>query len=374
MTILDFLITLSIIFGTLNLIYLIHRNHEKFMVWSIAMYIYHLLFIIVFYFISFSRSSDAFNYYHRTLSQLSEHSLSFSMGTKFIDNITYILIDWFSFSYFNTFLLFGTIGFFGILLLGNILLTNYNIPLFMSLFFFLPGLHFWLSSLGKDSLIFFFLVLSLYGLIKNNIFWLSISIFLVFLIRPHIALMLISSIVVYFIIKSKVNIGVRITFSIILLGISIVILQSVMQYIGLESFNLTSINEYIAQRQTYNLEGGSSIDISNMGIVSRFLTFWYRPLFENFNLIYLVISFENLILIFMTFYMIWNRKYIQWNYVASVSIIYIILVSFILSSTIANFGIIIRQKMMILPMFYYLFYTMVYNKKLLQNKHFSKII
>ncbi|HIP12768.1 MAG TPA: hypothetical protein EYG73_08630 [Arcobacter sp.] len=360
---LESLITISIVTGTLLSIFLGSRNQINHLIILYTMYLYHLFFIVTFYFISLTRTSDAFNYYHRTLEVIENNSLlELSMGTKFIDNLTYLLINYFSFSYFNAFLLFGTIGFFGILLLYKIVFKHSIIHPHMALFFFLPGLHFWLASLGKDSTIFFFLVLSLWAIIKNKIFLMTFSIILVFLIRPHIALMLITSIGIYLMVKSQINLWIKIFSSIVLLSISVIVLQSVMQYVGIGNLDLATINAYIEQRQGYNLEGGSSIDISNMNVFVRFLTFWYRPLFESSNILYLLISFENLILIFMTLYIIVNRKYIIWNYAATVSVIYIILVSFILSSTIANFGIIIRQKMMIIPMFYYLFYMVVNNK------------
>jgi len=162
-------------------------------------------------------------------------------------------------------------------------------------------------------------------------------------------------------IKSKVRLSIKIFSSFFLLSFLFIVLQSVMQYIGIDS--IENVFDYISQRQQYNLEGTSSIVISDMNIVEKYFTFWFRPLFENINVTYLIISMENLFYLFTTLYIIKNRKYIVWNHSILTSILYIILVTFILSSTTANFGIILRQKIMLFPMFYYIFIVVMYNKK-----------
>ena len=359
---LDILTTINIVVLVFIIIYGIDFKNSKNIIILTSLYIYHIIISIMFYFMSFTRTSDAFNYYHRTLENINNHmSVAFSFGTKFIDSIVHFLIQTLNFSYFNTFLLFSSISFLGIILLYHLLVQQKNISSYGSLILFLPGVHFWISSLGKDSLIFLFLSLSLYALVKNKIYILGISILFIFLIRPHIALMLIVAIVFSFMIKARVRISIKFFSSIILLGFLLIIIQSVMQYVGIDSYE--NIFEYISQRQQYNLEGSSSIVISKMNIVEKYFTFWYRPLFENLTFSYLIISMENLLYLFMTLYIIKNRKYIIWDHAMLTIILYIMFVTFILSSTTANFGIIIRQKIMLFPMFYYIFIVVMYRKK-----------
>ena len=359
---LDTLTTINIVTLVFLIIYGINFKKSKNIIILTSLYIYHIVITIIFYFMSFTRTSDAFNYYHRTLENINNYnSITFSFGTKFIDTIVHFLIQNLDFSYFNTFLLFSSISFLGIILLYHLMVQNKHISSYGALILFLPGVHFWISSLGKDSLIFLFLSLSLYALVKNKIYILSVSLLFIFLIRPHIALMLIIAIVFSFMIKAKVKLSIKIFSSIILLIFLFIIVQSVMQYVGIES--LENIFEYITQRQQYNLEGTSSIIISEMNIIEKYFTFWYRPLFENPTFSYLIISMENLLYLFMTFYIIKNRRYIIWNHTTLTVILYIIFVTFILSSTIANLGIIIRQKIMLFPMFYYIFIVVMHRKR-----------
>jgi len=358
---LDILTTISIVALVFIVVYAIDFKNSKKVIILTSLYIYHISISIGFYFMSFTRTSDAFNYYHRTLDHIISYtSVPFSFGTKFIDNIVYFLIQNLHFSYFNTFLLFSSMSFFGIALLYHLMVQQKNISSYGALILFLPGVHFWISSLGKDSLIFLFLSLALYALVKNKIYILVISLLFIFLIRPHIALMLIVAIVVSFIIKAKVKLSLKIFSSIILLGFLFIVVQSVMQYIGINS--LENIFEYISQRQQYNLEGSSSIVISEMNILEKYMTFWYRPFFEKFTFNYLIISMENLLYVLITLYIIKNRRYIIWNHSMLTIFLYIIFVTFILSSTTANFGIIIRQKIMLFPMFYYIFITVMSRK------------
>jgi len=359
---LDILTTINIFTLVWIIIYGINFKNFKSIIILTSLYIYHIIISIVFYFMSFTRTSDAFNYYHRTLENINNHTdLIFSFGTKFIDFIVHFLIQDLHFSYFNTFLLFSSTSFLGMVLLYHLLVQQKNIPIYSVLILFVPGVHFWISSLGKDSLIFFFLSSTLYALVKNKIYLLGISLLFIFLIRPHIALMLIIAIIFSFMIKSKVRLSIKIFSSFFLLSFLFIVLQSVMQYIGIDS--IENVFDYISQRQQYNLEGTSSIVISDMNIVEKYFTFWFRPLFENINVTYLIISMENLFYLFTTLYIIKNRKYIVWNHSILTSILYIILVTFILSSTTANFGIILRQKIMLFPMFYYIFIVVMYNKK-----------
>lgn len=359
---LDILTTINIVTLVLLIIYGLDFKNPKNIIILTFLYIYHLSISIIFYFMSFTRTSDAFNYYHRTLENINNHtSIVFSFGTKFIDSIVHFLIQNLDFTYLNTFLLFSSMSFLGISLLYHLMVEEKNISSYGSLILFLPGVHFWISSLGKDSLIFLFLSLSLYGLIKNKIYILGISLLFIFLIRPHIALMLIVAIVFSFMIKTNVRLSIKIVSSIVLLSFLFIVLQTVMQYVGIESFE--NIFEYINQRQQYNLEGTSSIVISEMNIIEKYFTFWFRPLFENLTFNYLIISVENLLYLFITLYFIKNRRYIVWNHTMLTVVLYIILVTFILSSTTANFGIILRQKIMLFPMFYYIFIVVMDRKR-----------
>ena len=359
---LDILTTINIITLVFIIIYTIDSKNSKNIILLTSLYIYHLIISIIFYFISFTRTSDAFNYYHRTLENIQDYtSVAFSFGTKFIDSIVHFLIQILNFSYLNTFLFFSSISFLGLVLLYHILVQQKHISSYGALILFLPGVHFWTSSLGKDSLIFLFLSLSLYALVKNKIYILGISILFIFLIRPHIALMLIIAIIFSFMIKAKVKLSIKIFFSFILLSFLFLVLQTVMQYVGIDSFE--NIFEYISQRQQYNLEGGSSIIISEMNILEKYLTFWFRPFFENLNFNYIIISIENLIYLLMTLYIIKNRQYIIWNHAMLTIVLYILFVTFILSSTTANFGIIVRQKIMLFPMFYYIFIVVASRRK-----------
>ena len=88
-----------------------------------------------------------------------------------------------------------------------------------------------------------------------------------FMVRPHIALMMIVSFIIYFILKSKVHILFKvITLPIIVASITFSS-SFVQQYIGLEEASIDSVSSYVEQRQGYNQSGGSSIDLQVYGVI-----------------------------------------------------------------------------------------------------------
>ena len=67
-----------------------------------------------------------------------------------------------------------------------------------------------------------------------------------------------------------------------------------MDYVGLQGADTASVESYIEKRQASNLEGGSSVDISEYSFPLQFFTYMYRPLFfDAQTIIALVVSAEN---------------------------------------------------------------------------------
>ena len=125
--------------------------------------------------------------------------------------------------------------------------------------------------------------------------------------------------------------------------------------------------EYIKLRQSHNLEGGSSINISEYSLLMQVFTFLYRPFFESFDIRYLVISFENLIYIILTGYLFINLKYLKLNFLNCFSIVFIIIFTLIMAMTTANLGIAVRLKIILIPMFFYLISVVYVRRKQLKE-------
>ena len=138
-----------------------------------------------------------------------------------------------------------------------------------------------------------------------------------------------------------------------------------------EFARLRGIIEYIEKRQTYNQSGGGGIDISTMSFPEQIWTYIFRPLpFEAHNFTSLVVSFDNLFLLFIFILFIKSffmkscyRDKIDFNIIFM--IVFSLSALLILSTTTANLGISVRQKWMFLPFLIFIaFYYIGGNYKL----------
>src|SRR5699024_3092094 len=126
---------------------------------------------------------------------------------------------------------------------------------------------FWSSYLGKDALAFMactFLLWSALDLKKRKVL-LFFSIFIMLMVRPHIAVAMATAAILAFIFDKRTNFYSRLFMGSISLITLVSILPLMLNRLGLEDTNdISDINDYVNQRQSYNLDGGSSVDISNM--------------------------------------------------------------------------------------------------------------
>jgi hypothetical protein len=268
-------------------------------------------------------------------------------------------------SYFNVTLLFASFAYLGFYMLFNLVnFKNIGLSKYLVFIFFLPNIHFWTVGIGKDSFIFFSLVLLVFSLQHKNILLIVLSIFLVFLVRPHIAFLIIVSFGFVSLFYSKIKFYQKV----IIISIIVVVIMNAMnlllQYIGLSDVDPAVVGDYIEQRQGYNTQGGSSINIKEYNFVMKIFAFLYRPLFESGNILSLIVSIENIIYLWMTFYIVKYRKMLTWTQVSVFSVIFIFIFVELMSNMTANLGIAVRQKTMLLPMFFYLFSSVFQYKRM----------
>ena len=226
----------------------------------------------------------------------------------------------------------------------------------------LPTIHFWTSPIGKDSLIYFFINLSIYCLYNLNKRFLLLlpSLIFISLIRPYIGItiFLSISIAVFFRIKLSKN------FKLILRVLTVISLLFFF-YLGTNFLNLDNsltVQNFDLALQTIEYHrgatelGGTSIDMKSMNPVLRILTYMFRPLFFDANGIFgIMSSLDNLILISIFTYPF--LKLIFFSKIKKLEIkpfnlfllLYTSLTWFLLASTTSNLGIALRHKLMFLP-------------------------
>lgn len=320
-------------------------------------FLWHTIFSIFYCFFTLYNVSDALGYFKN--SYLVEPV--FSPGTKFIYYITSILTKYISDSYLNITLIYGFFGTLG-LIFFYLSIKSYLKQLsgYWTLILFIPSMSFWSSGLGKDSISFFSVCLFLYAISSNkkNYIFVPISFVSMFMVRPHIALMMIVSFVIYFILRSRVHLLVKlITLPVIIVGV-VVSSGFVQQYVGLDEASIDSIGSYVDDRQNSNQGGGSSLDLQSMSYPMQMFTYIFRPLpFDAHSALALFTSIENSILVILFLYILFKNKFRMRSFIEGRHtwlFIYAFLTCSMLAITTANLGIATRQKWMFMPIFLYL--------------------
>ncbi|WP_127127388.1 hypothetical protein [Pseudoflavitalea rhizosphaerae] len=327
-----------------------------------ALLAYHWLFAVIYYWYVQSAASDSVAYYNRTLETYYYWKDAYGTGTPFIDFLSYPFIHFLGFTYEMMMLLFAWFGYWGFVCFYIIFkehtrfkhtLKGINI---ISLFMFLPNMHYWTASLGKGSIIFFGLGLTMYGLskLKTRKLAMLIGLLIVYHVRPHIFFVMAVAILTGLVTaREKIPLFQKL---VLLAGVTAAILilyDNVMAFASLDSEDLFgSFDELASHRSVELAKAGSGIDVSGYPFPLRLFTFWYRPLFFDApGPMGIIVSFENLLYLFMTA-KLFNIHFINFFRASMVMVksgmVAFLATSLALSGTLSNLGIIIRQKSMVM--------------------------
>ncbi|MBT3581734.1 hypothetical protein HN511_05525, partial [bacterium] len=128
----------------------------------------------------------------------------------------------------------------------------------------------------------------------------------------------------------------------------------VLEYAGLgKANNVRMLYEFVTYRQSLNLEGGSSVNISNYSVPMKLFTYLFRPLLVDAkNPLMLIISFENLfyIILFSSIFSLgfWHFLFKNFNFYLRFNLFYFLITLLVMANTTTNLGIAVRQKTMIM--------------------------
>lgn len=351
------LLTLLILLFSIILAIILLAKKYRDMQIIVLLIIWHSLFSAYYWFYSLTNVADATLYYTKAF----QISLNLTPGTRFTESVSYIIVKIFDANYLNTTLISGLIGGIG---LGYLYLAIKEYILAINrlwiIILFIPSMSFWSSGLGKDSISFFATCLFVYAVThkKKKVLAVIFSMVAMFMVRPHITLMMLGSFIIYFIIKSKTHVIVKAFLLPVILGIGAVTFLYTQDYVGLkDGVSLESLDNYVNTRQGYN-QGGAFVDISSMSYPMQMFTYVFRPLpFEAHSIVALITSIENTILLLLYIYIAIKTKFKINTFIVGKNLwlfTYFSLTCTILALTTANLGIATRQKWMFMPVLLYL--------------------
>lgn len=354
------LLTPIILIVSSSLLLLLFGRKKKDLPIVFLLFSWHTLFSLLYFYLTAGINSvgDSRAYY---LNSLSGHNVEFFPGTRFVTFVTYLFTQSFELSYLNVNLIYNTIGALGLILLYLSLKKHLeNLPWYWTFILFLPSISYWSSAIGKDSISFFAVSLLIYttAVGRKKIVLYFIVLFLMFMVRPHVAFIMAVSYLIYFIVQSKTHIVLKLIVIPIIATGTFLSLGFIQEYTGLDEASLSGIGDYYDERQGINMNGGGAIDTSSMPLPLKIFSYMFRPLpFEAHSAIAFVASIENTFLLIFFIFIVYRSKsmfkVIFTNERLWLSL-YVLLISIMLSYGLSNLGIAARQKWMFMPVIIYL--------------------
>ncbi|MFC2071537.1 hypothetical protein ACFLUU_02305 [Chloroflexota bacterium] len=301
---------------------------------------------------------------------------TFIWGSKSIDLFTGVIYSAIGPTIYGGYVIYALIAFLGSYCFYKAFRVAFpegNKRLYALLVFLSPSILYWANGIGKDAAIFFCIGLSAYGsaqLTRNRLqglIPLVLGLLGTLFIRPHIAMILAIAFFVALIFSGVGKRGVRpgtLVIGFLAIGGFVgFLLPQAIAYVGLGGLSPEDISSYLLLDQapgTYL--GGSAFqttDITNpLNFPMTMITILFRPFpWEAHNLQALIQSLEGVLVMCL---MLWRIKSLgkavsslTSNTYLLYTLIYIIVFVIAFSST-SNFGILARQRVMLLPFFFML--------------------
>tara|TARA_A100001035_G_scaffold274007_1_gene265339 strand:+ start:14332 stop:15492 length:1161 start_codon:yes stop_codon:yes gene_type:complete len=334
----------------------------------LILYLWHSFWAIIYIILTLLYGNDSLLYFARA----QESDLEFKIGTAAIVYITYFLNQKIYLSFLSIYAFFNIIGTFGLIIFDSIIRELNRVPKnlnwIINLLVFLPSVSFWSCAIGKDGIAFtaiiFFLWASLE--IKKRLFFNLFSVIMMFLVRPHIAIIMIFSILIGFILSSKIKPLPKLFLTLFISVVTSYILIQALGYLGID--NINEINTFYDKRANLNLSGSIEYNKDEYPLLLSMISYIIRPsIFDINGPLALFAAIENTIisfLIFITTLYIIKGKRLPKNSKTSFSLLltYFFTSLALLASTTSNLGIAMRQKWMFMPIFIYIMIAIL-NKK-----------
>ena len=365
--ILDYVLILLYVLYILKQFSVYTKINRKISVFSLVMGLLHFIITFASYGFILGSVADAKHYYSESMS-ITDWGLSYlSNGTSFIIFLNYMLVQWFHLSFLGCFLVFSFISYLGCLKLFEVIIDltdrNYNVSYLLLL---LIGTHFWTVSLGKDSLMFYSMCCLCYNIYfdKPKSHYI-LPLLLIGLIRLHVLIfVLVGGGVSYVFTNKKIKMQTKFIFVGLVLGALLVLIPFFLKEIAVTNFS--DIEGKLQNSMNANLEGGAGVDMKDSNLIVKWFSYMFRPfIFEARNPMFLVSALENLVWLYIFFIIIKGlffdkikTNYILWSYIGI-----ILACTLPLAYTLANFGISMRQKIMIFPFFLILFFIVKNHRK-----------
>jgi hypothetical protein len=277
-------------------------------------------------------------------------------------------------------ILYSTIGFFGIYLFVKwafeVLKVKSNSILISGILAFIvlsPNLHLWTSFIGKEAIVFWSISALFYTSLQVKSRWVLgvVGLFLVVMIRPHVAFMLLSAAFIVFILDRDLSIKLRglVLGGAILVGSGLFFLMLKISRIRyLDWDRIQHYNEF----SVLSLKGSSGyVPMLDYNYFYKLFSLNFRPLFyDAYSTITVLASIENMIaFLFVScglFLAIKHFRKLVFSRWMKVSFLFFVIASVLYIERYSNLGLFMRTKMMYMP-FLFVAITAVISQSMKMN-------
>jgi hypothetical protein len=347
----------------------------------ILLFFYHLLFIVLAYQLRVIKGiSDAHFYWAQNFNIAKYSWLDFAnYGTDFILFLNYPFIKM-NFPFWSGFLIYGIIGFFGILkwiqwtelvFTDKIMFKGINV---LYLFFFLPNLHFWTANLGKESLVFYGIAVVFYAMASHQYksFSFIVGGLLLLIIRPHVTMMLLFAVVMVELFENKQSLKKRL----LILGTSflalLLLFYMVLQLTKIKYFNWDRIQRFNDFSIFSFRHSGSYVPMLEHNYLYRIFALNFRPIFfDAKSFLGYVASSENMTVLLVCllglFFTIKFYSAIHFHNWIKITFWFTLIASILYVQRYANLGIFMRTKCMFQPFMLIALFCIIKQRFILNN-------
>ncbi|HEU0098282.1 MAG TPA: hypothetical protein VFQ67_05845 [Allosphingosinicella sp.] len=302
---------------------------------------------------------DARLYYH---DELRIYGYQSGLSTVFLVNFTQTLKTYLGGSFFDYFLLFQAMGFWGLLFILRAfddIHEELGQPTFSNIYLllFLPGLHYWTSAIGKDAPIFLGVAMCVWAAFRLPTRYVAFAagVLITLPVRPHIALMALIAFAVTLSLGRNTSLLMR-------AGLMVVVLAGIGSVAGLVEGTVSglslsstdSVSEFLESKSQVSEESGADVAITGASFPIKLLSLLFRPFFIDANgAMGYVASLENLVLLLIVLTLIRRAgtalAVFRSTLFARFALVFFVILTFLLALVNYNVGLGLRQKMMMMP-------------------------
>lgn len=344
----------------------VRATRTKFAAFAL-LYLVHLASTFVYYQYALVSASDSSLYYYDPYGFYAD---GVGLGTAFVIYFVQTAKSWFGGTYLDYFLLFQAFGFFGISTLMRIFHEVFEEigreqPVYAHAILFLPGFHFWTSTIGKDGPLFAAICLALWAAmnIKRRYIGFSIAIALMVLFRPHVGLISMIAVAVALLLDRGTSLAIRTLLIMFVLAGAALAVSTIQSTFQVDVTSANSVSDFLSGREeiTERAVDGMNTAVIDAPFVIKLFSLLFRPLFFDANdFLGYVASAENTVV--MVIFIISFRSLRILAKLSSVAyirfaLVYSIGITTLLTLMYYNVGLGLRQKVMFMPAVLVIFVT-----------------